>query len=265
MKTQTGGSSDACTTQDDGEMKLTLLYQDDWLVAVNKPSGLLVHRSWLDKAETRFAMQMTRDLIGGRHVYPVHRLDRPTSGVLLFALDPAVARTLTEAFAARQVHKEYLALVRGWAPEQGVIDYPLKEQLDKIADAMSDPDRPAQEAVTAFRRLHQVELPHAVSKKHPTSRYSLVRLFPKTGRKHQLRRHLDHLFHPIVGDTTHGDGRHNRFFREHYGCDRLLLVARTLSFQHPVLKVPMRIQAPLGSHVLQLFAELGWPASESDY
>ncbi|HDZ8856067.1 TPA: tRNA pseudouridine(65) synthase TruC [Aeromonas dhakensis] len=264
-KTQTGSSSDACTTQDDGEMKLTLLYQDDWLVAVNKPSGLLVHRSWLDKAETRFAMQMTRDLIGGRHVYPVHRLDRPTSGVLLFALDPAVARTLTEAFAARQVHKEYLALVRGWAPEQGVIDYPLKEQLDKIADAMSDPDRPAQEAVTAFRRLHQVELPHAVSKKHPTSRYSLVRLFPKTGRKHQLRRHLDHLFHPIVGDTTHGDGRHNRFFREHYGCDRLLLVARTLSFQHPVLKVPMRIQAPLGSHVLQLFAALGWPASESDY
>jgi tRNA pseudouridine65 synthase len=100
-------------------LQLTLLYQDDWLVAVNKPSGLLVHRSWLDKAETRFAMQMTRDLIGGRHVYPVHRLDRPTSGVLLFALDPAVARTLTEAFAARQVHKEYLALVRGWAPSRG--------------------------------------------------------------------------------------------------------------------------------------------------
>ena len=96
-------------------LKLTLLYQDEWLVAVNKPSGLLVHRSWLDKAETRFAMQMTRDLIGGRHVYPVHRLDRPTSGVLLFALSPAVARTLTEAFTHRQVHKEYLALVRGWA------------------------------------------------------------------------------------------------------------------------------------------------------
>ena len=243
----------------------TLLYQDDWLVAVNKPSGLLVHRSWLDKAETRFAMQMTRDLIGGRHVYPVHRLDRPTSGVLLFALDPAVARTLTEAFAARQVHKEYLALVRGWAPEEGLIDYPLKEQLDKIADAMSNPDRPAQDAVTTFRRLHQVELPFAVSKKHPTSRYSLVRLFPKTGRKHQLRRHLDHLFHPIVGDTTHGDGRHNRFFREHYGCDRLLLIAHRLSFEHPVLKVPMRIQAPLGPEVLGLFARLGWPASEQDY
>ena len=216
----------------------TLLYQDDWLVAVNKPSGLLVHRSWLDKAETRFAMQMTRDLIGGRHVYPVHRLDRPTSGVLLFALDPAVARTLTEAFAARQVHKEYLALVRGWAPEEGLIDYPLKEQ---------------------------VELPFAVSKKHPTSRYSLVRLFPKTGRKHQLRRPLDHLVHPIVGDTTHGDGRHNRFFREHYGCDRLLLIAHRLSFEHPVLKVPMRIQAPLGPEVLGLFARLGWPASEQDY
>lgn len=206
-------------TREESDLKLTLLYQDEWLVAVNKPSGLLVHRSWLDKGETRFAMQMTRDLIGGRHVYPVHRLDRPTSGVLLFALDPVIARALTEAFTQRQVHKEYLALVRGWAPEQGVIDYPLKEQLDKIADAMSNPDRPAQDAVTTFRRLHKVELPHAVSKKHPTSRYSLVRLFPKTGRKHQLRRHMDHLFHPIVGDTTHGDGRHNRFFREHFGCE----------------------------------------------
>lgn len=106
-------------TREESDFKLTLLYQDEWLVAVNKPSGLLVHRSWLDKAETRFAMQMTRDLIGGRHVYPVHRLDRPTSGVLLFALDPVIARALTEAFTQRQVHKEYLALVRGWAPEQG--------------------------------------------------------------------------------------------------------------------------------------------------
>ncbi|MGY3925837.1 tRNA pseudouridine(65) synthase TruC [Aeromonas simiae] len=246
-------------------MTLELLYQDDWLVAVNKPSGLLVHRSWLDKHETRFAMQMTRDLIGGRHVYPVHRLDRPTSGVLLFALDPQTARTLIEAFAGRQVHKEYLALVRGWAPEQGLIDYPLKEQLDKIADAFSDQDKPAQEAVTSYRRLHQVELPYAVSKKHPTSRYSLVRLHPHTGRKHQLRRHLDHIFHPIIGDTTHGDGRHNRFFKQELGSDRLLLVSRSLSFTHPVLKVPMRIQAPLGPEVLALFERLGWPASESDY
>lgn len=245
--------------------KLTLLYQDDWLVAVHKPSGLLVHRSWLDKGETQFAMQMTRDLIGGRHVYPVHRLDRPTSGVLLFALDPQVARLLTEAFAGRAMQKEYLALVRGYAPAQGVIDYPLKEQLDKIADAMSDPNRPAQEAITVFRSLAQVELPYAVSKKHPTSRYSLLRLWPKTGRKHQLRRHLDHLFHPIVGDTTHGDGRHNRFFREQFGCERLLLVAKSLTFTHPILKIPMRIEAPLGPELLSLFDALGWPASEADY
>ena len=112
-------------TREESDLKLTLLYQDEWLVAVNKPSGLLVHRSWLDKGETRFAMQMTRDLIGGRHVYPVHRLDRPTSGVLLFALDPVIARALTEAFTQRQVHKEYLALVRGWRHEQGVLAYPL--------------------------------------------------------------------------------------------------------------------------------------------
>ncbi|MGL5947723.1 MAG: tRNA pseudouridine(65) synthase TruC [Aeromonas sp.] len=246
-------------------MELSILYQDEWLVAVNKPSGLLVHRSWLDKAATQFAMQMTRDLIGGQHVYPVHRLDRPTSGVLLFALSPDVARTLTQAFAERTIQKEYLAVVRGWAPDAGVIDYPLKEQLDKIADAMSDPDRPAQEAVTEFARLQQVELPFAVSKKHPTSRYSLVRLWPKTGRKHQLRRHMDHLFHPMIGDTTHGDGRHNRFFNQRFGNDRLLLMARALELSHPVLGTPLRIQAPLGAQVLDLFAQLGWPSQETDY
>ena len=238
-------------------MTLRLLYQDEYLVAIDKPSGLLVHRSWLDRHETQFAMQMTRDLIG-QHVYPVHRLDRPTSGVLLFALDPHTARTLSEDFAQHRVQKEYLALVRGWTPEQLFIDYPLKEELDKIADKFATVDKPAQEAQTQLQRLQTVELPYAVSAKHPTSRYSLVRLMPHTGRKHQLRRHMAHIFHPIVGDTKHGDGRHNRFFREQYDCQRLMLCNLSLTIQHPQLQSPLRIQTELDEQWQSLFTQFGW-------
>ena len=238
-------------------MTLRLLYQDEYLVAIDKPAGLLVHRSWLDRHETQFAMQMTRDLIG-QHVYPVHRLDRPTSGVLLFALDPQTARILSDDFAQHRVQKEYLALVRGWTPEQLFIDYPLKEELDKIADKFATADKPAQEAQTQLQRLQTVELPYAVSAKHPTSRYSLVRLMPHTGRKHQLRRHMAHIFHPIVGDTKHGDGRHNRFFRQQYDCQRLMLCNLSLTIQHPHSQSPLRIQTELDGQWQQLFAQFGW-------
>ena len=152
----------------------------------------------------------------------------------------------------------------GMGPEEGLIDYPLKEQLDKIADAFSDPDRPAQEAVTAFRRLHQVELP--LRRLQEASHQSLQPgpALSQDGRKHQLRRHLDHLFHPIVGDTTHGDGRTQPLLSRALRVRPLLLIAHRLSFEHPVLKVPMRIQAPLGPEVLGLFAVwAGLPASKT--
>ncbi|WP_409420591.1 tRNA pseudouridine(65) synthase TruC [Pseudaeromonas sp. ZJS20] len=236
---------------------LKLLYQDDHLVVVHKPAGLLVHRSWLDKGETRFAMQMTRDLVG-RHVFPVHRLDRPTSGLLLFALDPQTANRLSQAFAQHQVSKEYLAVVRGWTPAQHYIDYPLKEELDPIADRFCDPNKPAQAAQTWLQTLAKVELPFAVSPRHPSSRYSLVRLRPHTGRKHQLRRHLAHLSHPIVGDTTHGDGRHNQFFRQQFGSHRLLLLHHCLTFRHPHLGIPIQCRTELDPELQTLWAQLGW-------
>ncbi|SKA72540.1 tRNA pseudouridine65 synthase [Thiothrix eikelboomii] len=229
---------------------LEILYQDEFLVAINKPSGLLVHRSLIDKHETRFAVQLLRDQIGQK-VYPPHRLDRPTSGVLLFALDPNIARLLTEQFTQAALEKTYLALVRGFCAAEAVIDYPLKEVLDEIADAQAAQDKPAQTAITQYRRLEQFELPLA-SGKHLTSRYSLLELQPKTGRKHQLRRHLKHIFHPIVGDTTHGDGKQNQLFREQFGCERLLLHAQTLSFLHPVNKVTLRLQAPLAEEFVQV-------------
>lgn len=213
-------------------MPLEILYQDDYLVAINKPSGLLVHRSLIDKHETRFAVQLLRDQIGQR-VYSPHRLDRPTSGVLLFALDPDTARLLTEQFTQGWVQKTYLALVRGFCAPTGVINYALKEELDEIADTNAAQDKSAQAAITHYRTLEQFELPFA-SNKHPTSRYSLLELQPKTGRKHQLRRHLKHIFHPIVGDTTHGDGKQNQLFREQFACERLLLHAQVLNISHPL-------------------------------
>ncbi len=239
---------------------IEIIYEDEFLVAINKEAGLLVHRSWLDKGETRFAMQLTRDAVG-YHVFPVHRLDKPTSGVLLFAKSSAVARSLTEAFTEHSIDKQYLAVVRGFIAEQGVVDYALSFKPDAIADKFADLDKPAQEAVTHWRRLAQIELPFAVSKKHDTSRYSLVRLIPETGRKHQLRRHMRHLFHHIVGDTSHGDGRHNRFFRSQYGCERMLLHAQSLALSHPVTDEPLLLTAGLDNQWLRILEAFDWVES----
>lgn len=235
-----------------------ILFQDDWLVAVHKPAGLLVHRSLIDRRETRFALQLVRDRIG-RRVYPVHRLDKPTSGALLFALDPQTARRLTARFTQGAVQKTYLAVVRGHTAEAGVVDYALREELDRMTDALADPDKAAQPAVTAWQRLATVELPHAVGR-YPTARYSLLRLEPATGRKHQIRRHMKHIFHPVVGDTTHGDGRHNRFFREQFDAHRLLLAATGLTLAHPHTGAPLAIEAPLEADFRQVLDRLGWEA-----
>ncbi len=223
------------------EETLEILYRDEYIVAINKPSGLLVHRSWIDKDETRFAIQMLRDQIG-QYVYPVHRLDKPTSGVLLFALNKEVARGLSEQMQAGEFKKEYIAVVRGYTPESERIDYPLKEVLDKMTDARARKDKEAQEAITLYERLDQVELPFSVGR-YPSTRYSLVKLNPQTGRKHQLRRHMKHILHPIVGDTKYGRGEHNRFFREQFGCHRLLLHASRLCVNHPVTKEALEIKA----------------------
>ncbi len=236
-------------------MILEIIYRDEWLVAINKPAGLLVHRSMIDRYETQFAVQVLRDQIGQR-VYPVHRLDKPTSGVLLFALDADTARQMGEIFTQRATEKCYLAVVRGYCAAEGVIDYPLKEQLDKMTDGKADQQKPPQPAVTVYQRLNQVELPHAVGR-YATARYSLLQLQPQTGRKHQLRRHMKHIFHPIVGDTSHGDGKHNTLFREQLNCRRLLLHAETLSFTHPHQQQLIVLKAGLDgafSAVLQRFS-----------
>jgi len=235
---------------------IEILFEDDDIVAIHKPAGLLVHRSYLARRERFFAMQLTRDKVGC-HVFPVHRLDRPTSGVLLFAKSSEMAHNLCEQFAAKTVDKHYLALVRGNMHTADTLDYPLKQELDALGDKDVDPNKAAQEAVTSYQPLLNTEIPFP-SGRYASSRYGLVKLMPHTGRKHQLRRHMAHLRHPIVGDTTHGDGKQNKFFREHFEINRLWLIAKHLSFDHPRTGVRVNIETKLESQWLILFDAFGW-------
>ena len=234
---------------------LPILYQDDAIVVVNKPSGLLVHRSPIDRHETRFAVQLLRNQLG-RHVFPVHRLDKGTSGALAFALDRATATALAELFASKQVRKTYVAVVRGWPQAAGVIDHPLDTVQDAYAPTAESAPKPCR---TVYRRLATVELPVRVDR-YPTSRYALVELEPETGRRHQLRRHLAHVSHPIIGDSTYGKGRHNRLFAERYGVHRLLLACVGLEFTHPATGATVRVQADAGPEFDALRRQLPWAA-----
>jgi tRNA pseudouridine65 synthase len=236
--------------------RLAVLYADEHLVVVDKPSGLLVHRSPIDRHETRFAVQLLRDQLG-RRVYPVHRLDKGTSGTLVFALDAATATTLAQQFAGRQVRKTYVAVVRGWPPASGVIDHALDAVQDAYAPTADTGPKPCR---TAFRTLATVELPVRVDR-YPTARYALVELEPETGRRHQLRRHLAHLSHPIIGDSTYGKGRHNRLFAERYGVHRLLLACVRLAFDHPATGQRIDVAADPGAEFALLAREFGWPGA----
>jgi len=236
---------------------LEILYQDDDLLAVNKPAGLLVHPSWLTAKGTENLASMIKAYLGGATVYTVHRLDRATSGVLLVAKNKLAAQRLSDDFSEHKIEKSYLCVVRGYAPEGGVIDHPLKYQHDKKAEPFARDDKEPQQAVTAFERLAVVELPIAVGK-WPSARYSLLKATPQTGRKHQLRRHFKHILCPIVGDTNYGEGRHNRLFREHLQLNRLLLMAISIKFTHPTSAKTLLIKAPLSPEVKSLFNQFDW-------
>lgn len=235
---------------------LPIVYQDQHLVAIHKPAGLLVHRSVIDRRERRFALQMLRDQLGQR-VDAVHRLDKGTSGVLLFALSSAVGRALSTRFEQRQVGKNYLAVVRGHPPPYGEIDHPLRRQFDTAEGGGRPAEAPAQDAWTRYRTLATVELPYCVDR-YPSSRYALLELEPLSGRRHQLRRHLKHIAHPIIGDATYGKGRHNRLFQTLFACDRLLLACTELRLTHPVTGAELTLRAPLASDFCRLLARLEW-------
>lgn len=233
---------------------LTEVYRDQWLLVVHKPAGLLVHRSPIDAHETEFAVQYARAMNGGDQVYPMHRLDRPTSGLLVFARDPHTASSLGKAWMAGEVSKTYLAMVRGWTPEEGCIDHPLRDEPEdrRLKDAVL----PVREARTRYRRLATTEIPVKIEG-HATSRYSLVALYPETGRKHQLRRHMKHISHPIIGDANHGRGRHNRYFAERFGQGRLMLAATGMTLPHPLTGARLQLHVEPEASFLQVLSLFG--------
>lgn len=197
-----------------------ILYEDANFIAIHKPSGILVHRTRISE-DTVFVLQLLRDQLG-YHIYPVHRLDRMTSGVLIFGKTKEAAGSLSELFREQQIEKTYLAVVRGHLPNTGSVDYPLARS----------PEHQKQPAISDYRTLDKTEIPHAISR-YPTSRYSLIKVIPKTGRFHQIRKHFAHLRHPIIGDRPHGDCKHNKYLREKLGISSMLLHARSFSFVHP--------------------------------
>lgn len=232
-------------------MHFEILFQNDRLVVINKPPGILVHRSHLSRERT-VVLQALRDQLAQR-LYPVHRLDRATSGVLLFALDPDTAHALNQVFTAQAVEKRYLAIVRGWPdPPEGSVDRPVR---DDARDSHRD-------ALTLYRRLATAELPIA-NRRHQSSRYALMALTPKSGRRHQLRIHMERISHPIIGDTTHGDGEHNRLFRQHLDAHRMMLHASHLSMQDPGNShKTLAFHAPLRGEFAHALKQLDWQEPE---
>jgi len=230
--------------------QLRILYQDDHLIAVDKPSGLQVHppeRRVLGEfgktAGPHFTALSLLKKQSGKWIYPVHRLDRATSGVLLFALTSEAASKIQKQFQRREIKKTYIAVVRGWTNDHGQIDSPLKNAIDTLAPL---------EAVTEYETLYKFELPFSTPQ-HPTSRYSIVKAMPLTGRYHQIRRHFKHLSHPLIGDTVYGDGKHNRIFRELTGSTGLYLKAYSLEFLHPYTQEKITLKSKWGHFWHRLF------------
>lgn len=237
-------------------MSLPILFEDEALVVVNKISGLLVHKTSIDAHETQFALQILRDQIGQR-VFLVHRLDKPTSGALIFAKSKEIAAMISEEFVEQRVHKKYLAIVRGLIKEPVLIDHPLKEVLDRKNDSRVQQSKEAQVAQTFVKSLSSIELPIRVGR-YSSSRYSLIEACPLTGRQHQIRRHLKHISHPIIGDINYGSGEHNRFFERHFAVRRLFLACTHIAFTHPVTKSLLSIDAPLSTDFQSTIDKLGF-------
>lgn len=224
---------------------LQIIYQDEHYIAINKPNGLLVHRTKIAEEQSVFALQMLRDQIN-QHVFPVHRLDRKTSGVLVFALSSEAAKALNQQFSDRTTEKVYWAIVRGFPPESGIIDKPLKSERGNLQDAE-----------THYQTHGQFTLPIPMGK-YPTCRYALVQIQPKTGRMHQIRRHFNFINHPIVGDYKHGDYRHNQLFIKEFEAGEMFLHAKSLSFRHPFLNQLITISAPFQPPFLEMMQRFEW-------
>jgi tRNA pseudouridine65 synthase len=234
------------------KQQLTIVHQDEWLVAVIKPDKMFVHRSDGWDQNLLPLMQRVRNQLG-RPVFTVHRLDRATSGLIVLALSHEIAADLSLQFRERQVTKQYQALVRGFCDDAGTIDLPMARKGNSRPHPESGPA--LLECCTDYVTTARFELPMA-SGRYETTRCSLVTVTPRTGRWHQIRRHLNRIAHPILGDTTHGDNTQNRFFRETFGLDRLMLAATGLQFCHPATSEMLKLETPPDTSFLKLTGQI---------
>ncbi len=230
---------------------LPILFHDESLIAINKPYGWLTHKSPIARDVELIVLQQLRSQINA-YVYPIHRIDRKTTGVLLFGLSPEIHRKMSALFMQNLMSKDYFAIVRGYTSQNGIIDYDLKNESGK-----------SQHAITLYKTLLQSEI-DLPSGKFDTSRYSLIHLQPKTGRMHQLRRHMSHIFHPIIGDRPHGCNKQNRLMKSHFGFTQMLLHARQLSFKHPLTNDAISIKAPYFDEFKRMFNLLGLTQKKSN-
>jgi len=220
-----------------------ILYKDENLVVINKPHGIVVHRSFYVGEADIYAVQELKKQLG-QFVYPCHRIDRKTSGILIFALSSDSARKIQDQFADNLVKKNYLAIVRGYTEDVGSIDYALTNEKGKV-----------QEALTNYKTRERVELDIPFGN-FKTSRYSLVEVEPQTGRMHQIRKHFAHINHPIIGDRPHGCNKQNRLFKETFQMNTMLLHAHQISFAHPVSEKKIEITASLHSEFKRMLETL---------
>lgn len=236
---------------------LPVLHADSQLLAVHKPAGLLVHASRLDAHADTNALDLLRSALDAPGLAPLHRLDKATSGVLLLARTPQAAAHWGAAFREGSVRKGYFALVRGWPAQSGETATPLARDPE-----LPSAGQPLLDACTTWERLACFDWPFSVDGRHPSSRYALLAVQPRTGRRHQIRRHFKQLSHPLVGDSTHGKGAHNRAVAAWMGMARLWLHAAWVE-----LPGGPRVAAPPGPEWAPLLQGVAlsapWPAARS--
>lgn len=214
---------------------LPILFSDSHFTIINKPPGMLVHRTSIADDTAPVALQLLRDQLE-RTVFPVHRIDRPTSGIVIFAHTPEITKLLQDQLAAKDARKQYTALVRGWMIEPVDCDRDVKNDRGML-----------KEAFTRFVPVEHFELALPTNR-YPTARFTIVEAFPETGRWHQIRQHLAQLRHYIINDRVHGDGKQNKIFTQQLQLNELFLHARNLTFTHPVTGEVLMVEAPFPEH-----------------
>jgi len=236
---------------------IRIYYQDDHLVVIEKPAMFQVHTpvSYAQEGKTvrKNNVQLLLKKQLDKEIFTIHRLDRATSGVMMFSLSSEFASQIQKKFLAKEVKKTYVCLVRGWTEDSGIIDQALSKNLDD--GAMLD-------AVTEYETLYRFELPVSLGK-YEKERYSLVKVHPITGRTHQIRRHFRSISHPLIGDTVHGDGKHNRLWRGLFkkpggDANYLFLKAYSLELKHPITDELLKFKTRWNKNWMNMFELIGF-------